>query len=404
MIKKSWQYFRRFGLVPTIIKTLSKLWRVIRQVPLRIAEYFVACVYINSLSVKASCKTVYIMIPCIDWSIPLFQRPHQIAVELSKLPDAFVFFVPDQYQYDSFCYCKKINSNLYLLSTSVVKHLRKITAKSRERIVFMSWTRHFNLLKKFSYDKLIYEYIDELTLFYYYNKQMEDTHRKLMKISDVTVATATKLYENAKPFAKKLILCENAGDYRFFNNNRNQAVDLMLAEKLQDYDAVLGYYGCLAYWFDYSIVLDAAHKNPEWLFVLVGHVFDDTAKAALTDIPSNIIVIPAQPYERLPSFLNAFDIALVPFVINEITLSTSPVKIFEYMAAGKPILSADLPECRKYKSIYRYTGIEDFITKAIELLKRNECQQYRKNLDEEARQNTWGQRVKQMLSEVSADA
>ncbi len=68
-------------------------------------------------------------------------------------------------------------------------------------------------------------------------------------------------------------------------------------------------------------------------------------------------------YDELPNYLHDFDICTIPFVINEITLSTSPVKVFEYMAAKKPIVTTDLPECRKYKSILIGKDSEEFIKK-----------------------------------------
>lgn len=402
LLAKGIRYYHRNGLEATLKKSIKKCARLIRTSPLCLAETLIAPRKIELLRRAAENKSAYVIIPCIDWSIPLFQRPHQIAWELSLREDTIVFFLPDQYQYDSFCFCKKVKDNLYLYSTSLVKHLDKILAASKDVLLIMTWTRQAHLLKKIKYDKLIYDYVDEMSLFYYYDKKMEETHRYLMKEANLTLASADKLYENAKPYAKNLLLCENAGDYNFFSEQKNSEISPLIQHSVKNYKTVLGYYGCLAYWFDYETILWSASKRKDWLFILVGHIFDESAETMLLNKKTdNILYIPAQPYKSLPTFLSAFDIALVPFVINDVTLATSPVKIFEYMAAGKAILSADLPEIRKYKSVHHYKDREDFICKVEEIMAHKNHQDYIALLDKEARDNTWESRVESILREVN---
>jgi glycosyltransferase involved in cell wall biosynthesis len=264
--------------------------------------------------------------------------------------------------------------------------------------VFMSWQRHYNLVKRFNFDKLVYEYIDDLAVLYYSDENAENVHRKLLEQADLTVATAQRLYQEALPFAKKLILSENAGDYNFFSTHRTDSVNMELKKRSKSYVAVLGYYGSLAFWFDYGLIKNAASEKSEWLFVLVGFDFDGTAASSGLGAYENILLFSAQPYEKLPSFLNGFDIALIPFVVNDITNATSPVKLFEYMAAGKPVLTADLPECQKYKSVYRYHATEEFISQAEKLLELRDSAIYLDLLNREARENTWETRVNQILS------
>ena len=397
LIKKGLLYFREHGIISTFNKTIKKCLRELKNLPLRINECFIAQNRIQELHEKVKNKTVYLVIPCIDWSLPLFQRPHQIAVELSKRVDAFVFFLPDQYQYDSFCFDKMILENLYLYSIHAVKYINEILSECREVIVFMTWTRHYGILAGIRYDKLIYDYVDEMNLFYYYNEQMENTHRTLLRQSNLTVVTANKLYDKAKAYSKKVILCENACDYQFFFKGRGVPVNPLISSAAGKYALVLGYYGCLAYWFDYETILWSARRRPDWLFVLVGYDFDRTLNRVLSQKLSNILYISARPYHELPSFVNGFDIALVPFVLNEVTEATSPIKIFEYMAAGKPILTSDLPECRKYRSVRRYIDCDDFLLKAESLKEKRNDPDYIALLEQDAKENTWEVRVNRIL-------
>ena len=405
LIAKGLKFFKKNGIASTIKKTGRKICRLLIFVPIRVQERIVAKKHIKELQALAKGKDLHVIIPCIDWHIPLFQRPHQIAWNLSCRKDFFVLFLPDQYQYDKFCFSKKIKDNLFLYSLSAVKYLDQILRVGRTTTTFMTWTRHASQLNKFSYNKLIYDYVDEMTLFYYYNQQMEDTHNYLMKKADLTVVTANALYKSAKPHAKKLLLCENAVDYDFFSKGKECDINSQLFAHIDtnNYDVVLGYYGCLAYWFDYDLILQVAEQKPQWLIVLIGHIFDETSSKFIAMKPDNVLVFPAQPYHELPSFLNAFDIALVPFLISDVTLATSPIKIFEYMAGGKPVLSSNLPECKKYNSIFRYEDKEDFIKKVALIMKHKDSKEYTNLLETQARENTWEARVNNILAGVGIE-
>jgi len=401
LVKKGIQYFRHYGAISTIKQVFDKCFRDISLIPSAVAEQVTKKKYIENLHSNAKDKEVYIMIPCIDWNIPLYQRPHQLATALASRKDSFVLFVSDLYRYDNFCFSKKISDTLYLYSPRMVSNLDEILKDSKSVTVIMCWTRHYSLLNSFKYDKLVYEYIDELQLFYYYNQEMEDIHSALMKKADLTVATASELYEKARPIAKKLILNPNAGDYDFFHGERDCDINARIASVIKDYDCVFGYYGCLASWFDYDVVIEVAKKRKEWLFVLVGYDFDGTLSRLVDANLPNITHIEAQPYKNLTSFVSGFDIQIIPFVLNDITASTSPVKLFEYMASGKPILTSDMIECRKYDSVIIYKdGAEDFEKKAEQLIKLKTDAQYLALLDKEARENTWQTRVEQILSEL----
>ena len=391
-------FYQKEGFFKTLTRTVQKAWESVARWPGILKERVFAEAYIRQVKENVAGKDLYILIPCIDWNIPIFQRPHQIAVCLAKKPAAHVLFVSDEYRYDNFAGVITINPQLDLVSWRFVPRLGDALQAAKRITVFMSWPRHADLLEYIPYHKLVYEYIDDLSLFYYYTEDMKKKHYDLIRDADLTVCTARALLEDAKPIAKKVLLSPNAGDYQFFHGNRNCPMESSLPDRIKQYNCVLGYYGCLAAWFDYDLVIEVAKRRPDWCFVLVGYCFDGTISRLQEASVDNIILYPAQPYRKLPSFVAGFDIQTIPFVINEITNATSPVKLFEYMAAGKPILTSALPECLQYKSVAIYRNSDDFIAKVEHLLQIRKDADYLDQMDEEARNNTWESRVNEILN------
>ena len=132
--------------------------------------------------------------------------------------------------------------------------------------------------------------------------------------------------------------------------------------------------------------------------MLVGYCFDGTISRLREAALENIIIYPAQAYNRLPAFVASFDIQIIPFVINEITRATSPVKLFEYMASGKPILTSAMPECLQYRSVAVYKTTEEFIETANHLRQIRHDPDYIIQMDKEAKNNTWESRVNEILN------
>ena len=99
-------------------------------------------------------------------------------------------------------------------------------------------------------------------------------------------------------------------------------------------------------------------------------------------------------YEVLKYYAKELDILTIPFLINDITKSTSPLKLFEYMALNKPIVTTDMNECRKYKSVMIGKTHKAFL-KTLEIAQENKNdKRYIKLLDKEAKENSWDSKAK----------
>jgi teichuronic acid biosynthesis glycosyltransferase TuaH len=356
---------------------------------------------LRNLAQSVENKRVIVLPPTLDWSMPLFQRPQQLALSYSKKPNTVVIYVTKNIQYDNIVVAEQVQENLWVVNELLLDMLAQTLHGARETILSLSWTPNKYYLDKIHPDKLIYEYIDELEIFHMYGPEMEKDHLELLQKADITVCTATKLYNKVVDRAKNAIVSTNAGDYDFFVNTQSFEINSLLKGKIEGYSCVLGYYGALAKWFDYELIKQVAERKKDWLWLLVGINYDGTLdRSGILEL-ENVLYIPPQPYKELPSFLKAFDIATIPFVINEITLSTSPVKLFEYMAAGKPILTSKMPECLKYRSVATYRDADEFITFAENYLKLVKEDSYWETLKKEALENTWDNKTQQILKALS---
>ena len=138
-----------------------------------------------------------------------------------------------------------------------------------------------------------------------------------------------------------------------------------------------------------------AKQRPNYNIVLLGIKYDDSfAKANLHEY-SNIFFLGSKNYNVLPNYASHFDVCTIPFLINDITQATSPVKLFEYMALEKPIVTTAMNECKKYKSVMianNNTEFVELVDKALILNKKRD-KNYFDLLDKEALENTWSQKT-----------
>jgi len=189
-------------------------------------------------------------------------------------------------------------------------------------------------------DLVLYEYIDEIHSDIYGSDVPEYLlKRHELAIKDdriMCVTSADKLYADVKRHRdKNLIKVTNGVEVEHFKVGRDIGE---IPEDLQDIvnsgKSIIGYYGALAKWVDYELIEKMARENPNWHILLIGWNYDKSIEKTNIRDFKNISVIGPINYTNLPKYAAWFDVSTIPFLINEVTESTSPVKLFEYMALG----------------------------------------------------------------------
>jgi len=107
------------------------------------------------------------------------------------------------------------------------------------------------------------------------------------------------------------------------------------------------------------------------------------------------------PYSRLPAMLSVFDVAMIPFRVNDLTAAVSPIKLFEYLAGGRPVVATPLPECRDYP-VRIAASAEEFVKQVEWCAGPGRQADYRRSLRECAAANSWTDRAKLVLSALKA--
>ncbi len=188
--------------------------------------------------------------------------------------------------------------------------------------------------------RLIYDRMDLHSGFPGAARWIDAEERRVLEEADLVVASSEVLARDGIPEGCRTSLLPNACEPRPWR-------DVEPAPEMASLPhPVVGYFGAIASWFDTELVETLALERPEWSFVLVG----DTRGAAVERLErlSNVHFLGERPYGELPALVAAWDAAMVPFRRTPLTEATDPVKVYEMLAAGLPVVATPLPECRRH--------------------------------------------------------
>jgi glycosyltransferase involved in cell wall biosynthesis len=338
-------------------------------------------------------KGIVVCLPFIDWTW-MRQRPHQLMAEFAKAGYLSLFCSP-KCRTDVFEGFVRVADRLYLCDSLAPLY------DLPDCLVLVGWTGHSTTIKQFASARVIYDYLDDLGVSSeggLPDRHKLETHRQLVTESEIVLATARRLHNEVKKLRPDAIYCPNGVEYEHFHRSTPPPVPADIADLVAGGRPIIGYFGALARWFDYHLVEASATARKDYEFLLIGPDFDGTlSRHKLTDLP-NVRWVGEKKYEELPAYLYYFTVATIPFLVNEITQATSPVKLFEYMAGNRPIVTTDMPECRAYDSVLVARDRSEYIGMLDEAIRRRSMDSFRGLLEKEACENTWQERVRQILT------
>ena len=163
---------------------------------------------------------------------------------------------------------------------------------------------------------------------------------------------------------------------------------------------VIGFFGSLAQWIDVPLIAALARARPQYSLLLIGHVSTDVEE--LRQLP-NVHLVGAQPYQSLPAWAKSFTVAIIPYRQTQQVHNANPLKLREYLATGKPVVSTYNPEVARFGELVRVaTDAESFIQAVDAAIADRDPASQRARL-ESVRDATWDARVAEIIATVSAD-
>jgi len=195
---------------------------------------------------------------------------------------------------------------------------------------------------------LVYHCVDEYTEFTGADKAgLLALERQLMEKSHCVIVSSDLLLKNKRRHNRNTFLVTHGVDVEHF---RKACVPMtVVPDDIRSLNQpIIGFFGLIADWVDLDLIRFLATSKPKWTFALIGKAA--TNLAPVEGLP-NVHLLGQKPYASLPGYAKAFDVALLPFIVNELTLAANPLKLREYLAAGLPVVSSALPEAEKLKHI-----------------------------------------------------
>ena len=313
---------------------------------------------------------------------------------------------------------RRVHENILVWSPLVLPMQKHAVVRMFNRMVMRAWLslwlRVFGIKKQIlwtyypltteilsttPFEKTVYHCVDEIKAQPGMPKDVIDiAEHRLLERADIVFTTSVKLYESRRQHNRNTYYLPNVADYRHFSRAMDPA--LSCPEDMIDIPAPrIGFIGAISgYKIDFRLIREIAEKRPAWSIVMIGKVGEGdpwTDVGVLEGIP-NIHLLGPRPYSELPSYLKTFDVAILPNRINEYTNSMFPMKFFEYLSAGKPVVSVDLPALRQFSELVYLARTYDEFIEFVEKTLGGKSAPLEKRLSL-ARQHTYETRTEKMM-------
>lgn len=310
--------------------------------------------------------------------------PRTTLESISQLPFDFVF--------DFF---NKINGKRF--ARQIQKAIRKLGFKNYFIFNDSDMFRGFYLKELLEPEMYIYYTRDNLVAVDYWKKQGIRIEAALMAKSDIVVGNSTYLADQARVFNPKSFYVGQGCDVSLF--------DKKLIQRLpEDFDKIprpiIGYIGAIfSLRLDVDVLIHIATKKPDWQIVLVGPEDEVFKQSKLHDL-SNVWFLGSKKMEELPEYLVAFDVAINPQKLNEVTIGNYPRKIDEYLAMGKPTVATRTKAMEVFEDFTYLAETKEQYVEMIEKALIENNPEREKAREEFARSHTWTNNVEEIYKQI----
>lgn len=372
----SWCWGGGWGRAPQISSSLSKKCRVLYlEPPVSIKNY------------KAFFKNFYIF---------NFKRKLK---EIDKNLYLFPLIVP--FPFGRFKLFKILNN---LCLTFIVKRLQKYLKMEKPILLIWDFYEADAFIKKLNEQIVVFDWYDEWSGFFKNKKDSDLAAKKeeeMIRKADIVFVAPKNLYNKAKTI--------NDNTYRISNgvnveNHSNILNDILILQEFKNLPhPIIGYMGSSAFspHVDYTLIKCIANGHPHWTIAIIGRITEEKEALSISRAFPNIYFLGPKRREELSYYIKRFSVGIIPLTINSRIQRSNPLKLYEYLACGIPIVSTQVSDVVEFangypqlvKIAYNY---DEFVNKIDESLKENNEILQKKRI-EIAKQNSWNNKANEML-------
>jgi hypothetical protein len=351
-----------------------------------------------------------LVFPVVDW-FDRFQRPQHLSLEFGKMgARVFYFsnrFIPSLCVYDPAV--REVAPNVFwaalpggfnppdiytdipteLQAAAIAEGVQRIRGRCQigTAISIVDYPFWAPIARQLPNTVVLYDCMDAYASFENAGRPARELEGALAAAADLVVCSSRHLQDSMLRYGRQSVLVRNGVDVSHFET---RPATLAFEPKRP----TVGYWGATAEWTDIELLIHAARQIPEADFVLIGEVMriDVSALAALP----NVRMTGEVPYAKLPGYLHAFDVCILPYRVCEYALASDPMKIWEYLSAGKPVVAVRFPEIERLDGLITLTSTPAEFVDGIRGGLAERDADLRQRRISYARQNTWQRRAEEM--------
>jgi len=343
------------------------IWQRHQQIMVRLAERGHTVIYVEPTN-----------------TVEAIKKPRILVSRVAKKDDVILLrpiFSPLHYRVPS----------LERIDLALVSRLfARILAGLREEKVDVLWlfSPFFAFVTSaLNYKLLVYDCADESEGFVSSKKGKDwilEKENEVLKKADLVFVTSQRLFERCAAVNSNIHRAPNGVPLSFFEKRlRANHSDIERINR-----PIVGFVGSLSFWLDYEMLYKAAVSNEDLAFVFVGPIDTQTKNLKTLEQLDNVHFLGAKHHAVVPDYINFFDVCLIPFKVQDLTHSALPIKLFEYLAAGKPVVSSKLDEVQRFKDYIYLADSDSFVAQIRKALREHDAELRRKRV-EIARDYTW---------------
>ena len=285
--------------------------------------------------------------------------------------------------------------NAAILKLSIKYYIWKLGMKD---VIYWTYLPNVDYIISRMHPKLvIYHCVDEWSKFSFIDENIVEKERSLCRLADLVIVSARVLFKSKSPYNPNTHYVSHGVDYAYFHDAPPDSAPPPDMAGIKG--PIAGFFGLIHEWIDLDLLEYLIRNNPETNFVFIGKQSVDVSK--LKAHP-NAHFLGQKRYEELVGYARRFDVGLIPFRINELTVNVNPIKLKEYLALGIPIVSVKLPEVCAYRSVVRIADTRESFDQALKEEISGRHIASREEIDRVARGETWDQKVEEISSLIES--